>query len=156
MKPHYIICTLLLGHTASAYSEEVFTPKLPIDHKLYIDEALRHLLKERPKLSAANLAFSHISYQYQTMGPTTSVCGPNGCQIVPAAPFQETLSISFTVLDSKRSVAKGNDTLIEHDSLVVQFPTPRMPQWHILTGTSSYAAPAPQKEKAEQGAQSNR
>jgi len=134
----HILCILILSicTTTALHSQETFTPHLPIDHKKYIDEALNYLLKERPTLKADNLAFSHIQYMYQQMDSTTSQCGPDGCKIVPAAPFQEQLSVSFTVLDSKREIPSPEGTRIEHKELVVQFPTPRMPQWYILNGTS--------------------
>ena len=125
------ICT-----TIALYSQETFTPRLPIDHEKYIEEALSYLLKERPSLKSDNLAFSNIQYIYQQMDPTTSQCGPEGCKIVPAAPFHERLSVSFTVLDSKREIPSPEGPRIEHKQLVVQFPTPRMPQWFILNGTS--------------------
>jgi hypothetical protein len=135
----FVLCTF-------AYAEDKFTPRLAIDHKAHIDEALQYLRKQRPAVKPENLAFSYMSYQYQMMDGTTSVCGPEGCRIVPAAPFQETLSIAFTVLDSKRLVTNADGDFIEYDSLVVQFPTPRMPEWHILEGKSSSQAPA-SKEK---------
>ena len=135
----YILSIVILSvcTTTALHSQETFTPRLPIDHEKYIDEALSYLLKERPSLKADDLAFSNIQYMYQQMDATTSQCGPDGCKIVPAAPFQERLSVSFTVLDSKREIPSPEGTRIEHKELVVQFPTPRMPQWYILNGTST-------------------
>jgi hypothetical protein len=144
MQKSTIIALCFVVSTIS-HAGEKFVPRLAVDHKAHIDEALQYLLKQKPSLKPENLAFAHMSYQFQMMDATTSLCGPGGCRIVPAAPFQETLSIVFTVLESKRLVAGPDGNLIEHETLAVQFPTPRMPEWFIFDGKSSSLAPVPPK-----------
>lgn len=148
MKNHILLSILLALSTLPAQAEEAateFNPRLAIDHKAYIDEARAHLLKERSEMVAENLAFSSLGYQYQTMPATTVECDAKGCRIVPAAPFQERLTVSFTVLDSKRQEMIDGVNNEVHDMIVVQFPTPRMPGWYINKGTSM--APIPEAPK---------
>ena len=92
-------------------------------------------------MTAENLGFSSLSYQYQTMPGTTVECDAQGCKIVPAAPFQERLSMSFTVLNSKRMEVIDGVKNEVHDVLVVQYPTPRMPEWFIGKGRSMTPIP---------------
>jgi len=140
MKNRILLSILIALSYLPAQAEEAateFKPRLAIDHKAYVDEALAHLLKERPDVVAENLAFSSLGYQYQTMPGTTVECDAKGCRILPAAPFQERLTVSFTVLDSKRQEMIDGMNNEVHDMIVVQFPTPRMPGWFINKGTSS-------------------
>lgn len=127
---------LLLSIGLLPAEEAEFTPRLAINHKGYVDEALAHLLKERPEVKAENLAFSSLDYLYQPMPDTTVECDAKGCKILPAAPFQERLAVNFTVLDSKRKETIDGVNYEVHDILSVQFPTPRMPEWFINKGTS--------------------
>ena len=149
MKSHYLlhIAIFLSCATTALFSQETYTPRLNIDHKKYIDEALGYLLKERATLKADNLVFSDMQYMYQQMPGTSPQCRPDGCKIVPAAPFQERLSVTFTLLDSKREISSQEGTRIEHKLLIVQFPTPRMPEWFILNGTSTTEPTQPAKTK---------
>jgi hypothetical protein len=135
----------LVAGTVRSEEKEEFATRLKIDHKAYIDEALQYILKERPTMKPENLAFSHMSYHFQMMEPTTQVCGPEGCKIVPAAPFQETLTVSFTVLDTKSISTTAEGTFQQYETLNVQFPTPRMPEWYLLTGTSTARISGPEK-----------
>lgn len=132
------ICLLLCIGLLPA-DEGDFTPRLAINHKGFVDEALAYLLKERPDVKAENLAFSSLDYHYQPMPNTTSECDAQGCRTVPAAPFQERLMVSFTVLDSKRKEMIDGVNYEVHDMLSVQFPTPRMTEWFISKGTSQAA-----------------
>jgi len=129
------ICLLLCGGVLAAEEGE-FTPRLAVNHKGFVDEALAHLLKERPEVKAENLAFSSLDYHYQPMPATTAECDAQGCRTVPAAPFQERLMVNFTVLDSKRKERIDGVNYEVHDMLSVQFPTPRMPEWFISQGKS--------------------
>lgn len=123
--------SVLICFVMTLYAGEQFNPRLPIDHKKYIDEALSHLLRERPDIEAANLQLVSLNYSFQPMEGTTAECGPNGCIIKPAAPFSENLYVSFQIMDSKRSVVKDGQNYAEYDGITVQFPTPRRNHWFI-------------------------
>ena len=119
----------------SLFAEEQFNPRLPIEHKKFIDEALDHLLKERPDIKAANLNVISLNYNFQPMEGTTVECGPKGCVIKSSAPFNERLSVSFQIMDSRRKIVVDGKNCIEYDGVTVQFPTSRMDQWSIGKST---------------------
>jgi hypothetical protein len=136
--------------TTALHSQEAYTtPILKINQEKYIADALNHLLKKKPELKADNLALLVMRYTYQRMPATRSVCGPNGCKIVPAAPLQEELQVTFKVIDSKHEMASkdSNKVIIETKTYDVDFPTERMPQWHIGEGSASEERTKEPKEK---------
>lgn len=136
-----LIAIVLLVSTLGQSPGETFVPRFNVDHKAFIDEALSYLLKTRPAIKAKNLEFVGIDYHYQPMPDATVECGPDGCVVSPAAPFQETLSISFKVISSKKEVDRDGERYTEFDTLAVQFPTPRMNEWFINDGTMSSLSP---------------
>ena len=146
LKSTTILIVILLSGIFHCQADEPFVPRLPINHKAYIDEGLNYLLKQHPEIKLENIKLLSLQYQYQPAPGTTTECGPNGCIIKPAAPFIEQLTVSFKLTDSKRLVTKDGVEFFEYDGLSVQFPTPRGSDWFIGKVTISERA-SPDKLK---------
>lgn len=114
-----------------------FVPKLQINQKELIDEALAKLLEHDPSLKASDLEVSGLSYQFQPMPGTVMKCGPEGCKWVEEAPFSERLCVEFRIKSSERKVSSnGRETLLSN-GISVQFPDHRQPKWFFNSMTYS-------------------
>lgn len=115
----------------SAALAQDFVPKLQIDQKELIDEALAKLLEHDPSLKANDLEVSGLSYQFQPMPGTVMKCGPEGCKLVEETPFSEMLTVGFRIKSSERKTTVDGKAVLLADGISVQFPDHRRPEWHF-------------------------
>ena len=93
-RPIWLTAWALLTLLSSvATAEETFKPRIPMDHQAVIEEAHAKLVELKPEYRDVELRVISIHYQYQPMPDSTPVCGPQGCKLVPAAPFSENLNV---------------------------------------------------------------